>query len=937
MIRFRSFVAAACVGCMMAVGASANGQTRPSAASLSGLRSYTSSTQSVPGSRMVPGTLEQKSDAVKKSTAMAGVALEDELAVEDEIAIVGAKKEVAEKETAAKLKKRVAILEELLRKRIEKELTDEEYKKIDREAKEDEELLETLGETYQEKKEFASRETSLVDHELVKRRADQLLGREMADKPYGLDFFAAGRDVLGTPDTVSVPSSYVLGPGDDLKIIIWSEMGDETVYDVTVSPEGQVYIPIIGLLRVSGSTVGEFEQAVLGNLSGKFAHFKGQVTLTKVRMLQIFVTGEVERPGAMTISALSTAFQALYQAGGPNSRGSMRKIRVMRGKDVISNIDLYKYLMTGDKSQDVSLESGDTIFVPPVGPQVVVRGEVVRPARFELNDEKMLADVLAMAGGIQPSANPRRMKVYRWQGDQRRKILDAGAADGAGALASFEISGGDEVDVERATEDVGNSVTIDGAVLRPGEYAVTDGLTLGDLLKRAGGLKSEEAATSGQLIRKLDGGRESIVTFDPAAALAGEKDAAISLHGLDTIRVFSNKEVEADTRVVTISGAVRRPGEYIYRDGMKIRDLVLRAKGLTADAAGEAEVARVAKGRTSETKHIDLNKVLNTPKDPENVPIMPLDRVNILARGDALLESEVVILKGEVKRPGPYALRRRGETLNDLIERAGGLTNEAFPEGAIFMRKVSNIADEEQLNAAEQVRAELFRQANIDMRAELLRAGAKLSDIASDKDARNDLLDMPAEDASSIKKTSLLGRRNSGAVDEDELLQSETAKKQTSRYGSLELASRSLIQDSLRIPIRIRRVNHGLDVRQQGDDIVLKNGDEVTIPPIPDTVSVVGAVVNPSTVLFRSGQSARGYINSVGGFAAHSNHRKTVVVRANGEVFPLGRVGHIQRGDILLVPPKPKLVQRNKLQESSQIAQILGNLAVVYKVALDAK
>ncbi|MBP7635081.1 SLBB domain-containing protein, partial [Candidatus Ozemobacteraceae bacterium] len=427
-----------------------------------------------------------------------------------------------------------------------------------------------------------------------------------------------------------------------------------------------------------------------------------------------------------------------------------------------------------------------------------------------------------------------------------------------------------------------------------------------------------------------------IVTFDPSAALAGEKDAAIPLRGLDTIRIFSNKEVEADTRVVTISGAVRRPGEYIFRDGMKIRDLILRAKGLTADAAGEAEVARVAKGRTSETKRIDLNKVLNAPKAPENVPIMPLDRVNILARGDSLLESEVVILKGEVKRPGPYALRRRGETLNDLIERAGGLTNEAFPEGAIFMRKVSNIADEEQLNAAEQVRAELFRQANIDMRAELLRAGAKLSDIASDKDARNDLLDMPGEDVASIRKTSLLGRQQSDMGEVEEILQSEAAKKQSSRYGTLELASRSLIQDSLRIPVRLRRVNQGLDVRQEGDDIVLKNGDEITIPPIPDTVSVVGAVVNPSTVLFRHGQSARGYINSVGGFAAHSNHRKTVVVRANGEVFPLRRVGHIQRGDILLVPPKPKLVQRNKLQESSQIAQILGNLAVVYKVALDA-
>ncbi|HOT26694.1 MAG TPA: SLBB domain-containing protein [Candidatus Ozemobacteraceae bacterium] len=881
---------------------------------------------------MTPGTLERKPDEKQTPPSTTEVPFEEELAVEDEIAIVGAEKAAAEKETAAKLKKRVAILEKLLRKRIEKELTEEEYKKLEQEAKEDEEMLKALGETYQEKKELAPREPSLVDEEMIRRRTDQLLGREMADKPYGLDFFTAGRDVLTTPDMVSVPSAYILGPGDDLKIIIWSEMGDETVYDVTVNPEGQVYIPIIGLLRVAGSTVGEFEQTVLGSLTGKFAHFKGQVTLTKVRMLQIFVTGEVERPGAMTISALSTAFQALYQAGGPNSRGSMRKIRVMRGKDVISNIDLYKYLMTGDKSQDVSLESGDTIFVPPVGPQVVVRGEVVRPARFELNDEKMLADVLAMAGGIQPSANPRRMKVYRWQGDQRRKILDAGATDGAGALASFEISGGDEIDVERATEDVGNSVTVDGAVLRPGEYAVTEGLTLGDLLKRAGGLKSEEAAASGQLIRKLEGGRESIVTFDPAAALAGEKDAAIPLHGLDTIRIFSNKEVEADTRVVTISGAVRRPGEYIFRDGMKIRDLILRAKGLTADAAGEAEVARVAKGRTSETKHIDLNKVLNTPKDPENVSIMPLDRVNILARGDALLESEVVVLKGEVRRPGPYAIRRRGETLEDLIERAGGLTEEAFPEGAIFMRKIANIADDEQLKVAEQVREELFRQANIDLQADLLRAGAKI-DVTSPQ-GRNELLGAPSDQAETVsgKKSAVLVQR---PTPREETTRGIPEDKQQ-KYGSLELSSRSIRQDVLRIPVRLKGKKERDRGKGNGDDVVLRNGDEITIPAIPDTISVVGAVVNPSTLMYRKGMSARGYINSVGGFAGHSNHQKTVVVRANGEVFPLHRVGQIKRGDIILVPPKPQLVRRNKLQESGQIAQILGNLAVVYKVVMNA-
>lgn len=160
---------------------------------------------------------------------------------------------------------------------------------------------------------------------------------------------------------------------------------------------------------------------------------------------------------------------------------------------------------------------------------------------------------------------------------------------------------------------------------------------------------------------------------------------------------------------------------------------------------------------------------------------------------------------------------------------------------------------------------------------------------------------------------------------------------QRSDYGSLELASRSMRKDVLRIPVRLKSRKSREKGNGTGDNIVLRNGDEISIPPIPDTVSVVGAVVNPSTLIYRKGMSARGYINSVGGFAEHSNHGKTVVVRANGEVVPLRRVGEIKRGDIVLVPPKPRLVRRNKLQESGQIAQILGNLAVVYKVAVDAQ
>ena len=179
--------------------------------------------------------------------------------------------------------------------------------------------IKTLEEEYQQQ----------LQEKIIEQEIKEKIEGEIGLKQFGKDFFEQGTQADTTLFADSAPSSYQLGPGDSLKIIVWSELGDETVYDVQVNPEGQVYIPIIGILGVSGKTVGQFESIVLGKLSGKFNHFKGQVTLSKVRTIMIYVAGEVEKPGAMMVSGLTTAFSALYQAGGPTEKGSMRNIRVI--------------------------------------------------------------------------------------------------------------------------------------------------------------------------------------------------------------------------------------------------------------------------------------------------------------------------------------------------------------------------------------------------------------------------------------------------------------------------------------------------------------------------------------------------------------------------------------------------------------------------------
>ncbi|PKL44844.1 MAG: hypothetical protein CVV41_05615 [Candidatus Riflebacteria bacterium HGW-Riflebacteria-1] len=738
---------------------------------------------------------------------------------------------------------------------------------------------------------------------------------------FGKAFFDEGEMAQATLFASTAPSDYRLGPGDELKIIVWSELGDETVYDVQVNPEGQVYVPILGILGVSGRTVGEFEQTVLGSLSGKFKHFKGQVTLSKVRTIQIFVVGEVEKPGAMTASGLATAFTALYQAGGPTERGSMRLIKVLNSNGQAKEIDLYRYLLSGDRSQDIPLTNGDTVFVPTVSSQVSISGMVTRPAVYEITENTSLAQALLMAGNVQARAYSGRVQVTRWSGDKRRQTYDISLNDQA-ELDKFMLMNGDEVIVERATEKVGNQVAIAGAITRPGEYAWSAGMKVADLIARAGGIVKEETSLEhGQIVRKTTAGKEELLSFNVKYALLDDKAQNLELQLLDHVKLFSQSDVTAETRFVNIDGAVRRPGQYVYRDGMKLADLVMSARGLSVDASGDAEIARAGSGDRSEIVSANVQKALVHTDSADNAILQPLDRISILARGDAMIEPEVVYIKGHVRRPGPYALKHRGEKLSSVIERAGGLIPDAFAEGTVFLRRAEHITTDKQLETAENVQEEMFRQATLDLRADLLRSGAKL-------ETGNVKTDLSAGTVAEQMKAA------GGTVANEEVAKSTTSEE-TSGFGGIEMRSRKAGNQMMRIPISLEEILSGK--AEDYEDLTLLDGDQITIPVMPKTVSVIGAVVNPTTIIFNKSRDARYYINRAGGFTSHSDHRRTVLVKANGEVMPMRSVRKIGRGDIILVPPKPRLVRPDKLKELGNIAGIIGNLAVTYKVVNDAK
>ena len=351
--------------------------------------------------------------------------------------------------------------------------------------------------------------------------------------------------------------------------------------------------------------------------------------------------------------------------------------------------------------------------------------------------------------------------------------------------------------------------------------------------------------------------------------------------------------------------------------------MVLLANGLNNDASGDVEIARKGEGETSVILKANINKALSDKNSADNIVLQPLDKVNIVANGEIMLEPEVVVLKGQVMRPGAYALLHRGEKLSSVIKRAGGLTNRAFPEGTVFMRNINNISSTNQLETTVGVQDELFREANLDLRADLIKAGAKDADISKiTSDVRGDGVTKQMMDRADTV--------NSNAnVEKTNLEKNDFAKALDNNSDD----PNQVVKTRIAIPMA-EIVSGKIDPEE---DIELMAGDEITVPVIPHTVSVLGAVMNPTTIMYTSKGNAAYYINRAGGYTAHCDHKRTVVVRANGEVMRLRNVRRIARGDIILVPPKASIVRKDTLKEVSSIAQILGNLAVTYKVINDTK
>jgi polysaccharide export outer membrane protein len=514
----------------------------------------------------------------------------------------------------------------------------------------------------------------------------------LAVKQFGYSFFYKPPETFLPVQAVPVGPGYVIGPGDTVRIVIWGSVQGE--YNLTVDRNGQIAIPKVGVVQVSGLTYRQLREVLDREFARLYKNFQMNVTLDNLRTIPVYVVGQARFPGSYAVSSLSTLISALFAAGGPSKSGSMRDIQVRRGKKIIVHFDMYDFLLRGDKSKDIRLEPQDVIFIPPIGPLAAIGAPTEE--YFGVPAERGKAERVGLKKVEEPVAGP-------GQPSERRRLEPGGAGQtrARGGLEAEQIVG--------------------GPIKIPGIYELKNERTLTDLLNLAGGLADTAFKGRVQVLR-VQHHREMVLFEDDLSKVLLGKTANILLVDGDFVKIFRVPEVVE--KKVRLAGAVKRPGEFGLRNQMRVKDLIEYAGGLLMEAnRREAEITRVSitpDGPETSRLYINLSRALTgAPRD--NILLKPNDYVFIRTIPEWGLY-QLVRIEGEVKYPGNYAIKQ-GETLSSLLARAGGFTNRAYTKGAYFTRE-----------AVRKLQTEHLKQAIDRMEAEMLAAASARLQTAVEKE-----------------------------------------------------------------------------------------------------------------------------------------------------------------------------------------------------------
>ncbi len=681
---------------------------------------------------------------------------------------------------------------------------------------------------------------------------------------FGSDAFLIGAgNVNELPMDLPVGPDYVLGPGDNLVLNMWGGVSNRL--NLTIDRQGQIALPEAGTISLTGLTIAEAQSAIRDALGTQFQNEHVEISLGRVRTVRVYVVGDVQRPGAYDVSSLSTPLNALYEAGGPTARGSLRILEQYRGNQLVQKIDLYDFLLRGIRTNVGHLEPGDTILVPPVGPQVTIEGMVHRPAIYELNGEKNLLQVLSLAGGVLIRASLKQINVERIVAHERRTMLSldlsGNQAEINKELAAFEVQGEDDVVISQILPYNEQAVYLEGHVYRPGKYPYHDGMTINDLLHSYQDVMPESAAHAEIVRLEAPDFRPEIISFNLPDVLIGNDP--ILLRPFDVVHIYGRYEI--DPPRVSIAGEVLRPGDYPMSQGMTAADLVRMAGGFNRSAyRDQADLSSyvVQNGQKILVNHsnVAIAKALAGDKSADAV-LKPGDVVSIRRLAGWQDIGASVTINGEVEHPGSYGIED-GERLSSFIKRAGGFTSAAYPAAAVLERLQVRVL-------AEQARQQMI--------------------------LRIESTPLPA---------------NAGAANP----QAATQMQQ-----SMQMQRQQILQ-----ALRSRPASGRLVIAIDSDigkwentpaDIELRAGDTLLIPKRPNFVDVNGQVYNPVAISYVPGRDLDWYLKKAGGPTRTGDKKNIYVLRSNGSVVVpqdqhsiwMGggfRNVRMHPGDTIIVPEK---------------------------------
>ena len=730
----------------------------------------------------------------------------------------------------------------------------------------------------------------------------QLLPLEKMDvdalRPFGYDLFAGVPSTFAPVSDIPLPSEYVVGPGDRFEVQLIGNT--KSRQSLVVNRDGRIMFPELGPIAVAGLKFDAAKARIEARVSEQMIGTQAVVSMSDLRSIRIFVLGEAERPGSYTVSGLATITNALFASGGVKKIGSLRNIQLKRGGTLVTRLDLYDLLLNGDTSNDVRLLPGDVIFIPPVGDTAGVAGAIRRPAIYELRGESKASDLLYLGGGLLPDADPKLATIERIDENRERVVLNVNLS--SASARGTGLRSGDLMRIPAVRATMANSVHLRGHVQRPSSFEFRRGMRLTDVLPSVDDLKPNADARYVMIRREQPGTqrisvtsanledawrnrtsdvnpllepRDQIFVFDVESGRSQYLDPV-----LQELKLQSNSE--QPSQIVRIAGSVRAEGEFPLEPGMTVSDLIRAGGGLDEQAfERDAELARyeVRDGQTRRTDviKVDLARALagDTAAD---IPLAPFDLL-VIKRVSEWTEQEVVRIEGEVKFPGEYPIQR-GETMRSLIERAGGLTSMAYAQGSLFTREYLKERERQQLR----VLTDRMRQDLSSLALQAAQAGGPMASQASDTLSIGQTL------LADLQAAEPVGRL---VIDLDKALAA-----QSSVVG----------------------------------DIVLRDGDRLRIPKMPQEVTVMGEVQNSTSHLFIPSLTRDDYLAMSGGLSRRADDKRIYVVRANGSVDAgggsrwFGSESQMRPGDTIVVPIDAERMRPLPLWTA--VTTILYNIAI---------